>query len=219
MNHLPDPFPQRTPPELKWLLNERAAVLGQLGKAQERAESFDRAARRWEEMRAKAVRRREEAQQGAAEKLRTLQALDVSIALVDSRVRSDAAGRVVPWKDKYGIRGALTNFLRAALRDAAPQPLSGAELAKRATAHFNLKLLTPPERKSFADTVKAVLRLAVQRDGVVERLPKTSAKQRNQLYRWKGPTSLSALRAWADAVQEPEREPGENPAGPQVAAQ
>ncbi|MDP2249426.1 MAG: hypothetical protein U1E02_01815 [Hydrogenophaga sp.] len=200
-------------------MNERAAVLGQLGKAQERAESFDRAARRWEELRAKAVFRREDAEQAAAEKLRTLQALDVSIALVDSRVRSDAAGRVVPWKDKYGTRGALSSYIRAALRDAAPQPISGAELTNLATAHFNLKLLTPPERKSFRDTVKSVLRLAVQRDGVVERLQRTSAKQRNQLYRWKGPTSLASLRAWADAVQEPEREPGENPARPQVAAQ
>ncbi|WP_086126498.1 hypothetical protein [Hydrogenophaga sp. IBVHS1] len=188
-------------------MNERAAVLGQLGKAQERADSFDIAARRWEEMRAKAVRCREEAQQVAAEKQRNLQALDVSIALVDSRVRSDAAGRVVPWKDKYGARGALSNFLRAALQDAAPQPISGADLTKLATEHFNLKLLTPPERKSFRDTVKAVLRLAVQRDGVVERLPKKNPNQRNQLYGWKGPTSLSALRALAGAVQEPKHEP------------
>lgn len=183
-------------------MNERAAVLGQIGKAQDRVKSFEREVLRFEEMLAKAKLRKESSQQQVAEKQRTLTALDTSISLVDSRIRADAAGGLVPWKDKYGPRGALSNFIRDALRKASPEPLSGAELTKLATEHFNLKLLTPPERKSFRDTVKAVLRLAVQRDGVAERLQKANAKQRNALYRWKESTSLDALRAQVFAAQE-----------------
>jgi hypothetical protein len=117
----------------------------------------------------------------------------------------------VPWKDKYGARGALSTFLRASLREAAPQPLSGAELTALAAKHFNLKLLTPPERKSFRDTVKAVLRLAVQRDGAVERLQRTKAMPRNQLYRWKEPMSLDALRALSISVEASDDSPADAP--------
>lgn len=192
-------------------MNERAAVLGQIGKAQDRVKSFEREVLRFEEMLAKAKLRKESAQQQVAEKQRALTALDTSISLVDSRVRADAAGCLVPWKDKYGPRGALSGFVREVLRNASPHPISGAELTKITAEHFNLKLLTPPERKAFRDTVKTVLHLAVQRDGVAERLQKTDAKQRNAFYRWKGPTSLASLRALTRAAQEPEYGPPADP--------
>lgn len=211
MNDLRDSPLTRTPSELKWLLNERAAVLGRIGKARERVDSFGDSVRHYEHLLARAHGRRRAAELVVEEKLRTLQALDISISLVDSRVRPDCAGSVVPWKDKYGARGGLSSFLRETLRLAAPQPVSGAELTRLATEHFKLSLLTPPERRSFRYSVKTALSKAIQRDGVVERLPKPDVWQRSTLFRWKAPTSLDALRALNAAVEASDDSPADAP--------
>lgn len=194
--------PHRTSPELKWLLNERAALLGRIKKAQERAESFDIKIRLYEQLIARAARHRAAAELDVAAKSKTIAALDVSIALVDARIRPDAAGCVVPWKDKYGARGGLSSFIRETLRLAAPEPISGPELTRLAAAHFNLTLLTPPERRSFRYSVKTALHVAIQRDGVVERLPKSDA--RFTLFRWKAPARLDSLRTALAELEESE---------------
>lgn len=210
MNDPHDYISTRTAPELKWLLNERAAVLGRLSKAQGRFDAFDRSIQRYEGLLSRAISGRSSAEKDMAEKTRTLEALDISIGLVNTKVRPDAAGCVVP-QDKYGCWGGLSKFLRETLRTAAPRPISGADLARLAIAHFHLSISTPQERRSFGFSVKTVLRVAIVRDEVVERLPKTQGWERTTLYRWKSQTGLDALRALSAAAEASDDSPADAP--------
>jgi len=57
---------------------------------------YDRTVRRYEGLLSRALSGRRSAESDVAEKLRTLEALDIAISLADERVRPDAAGCVVP---------------------------------------------------------------------------------------------------------------------------
>lgn len=70
------PFRTRTSPESSWFLNERAAVLGRIGKSQDRADPFAHKAERSRGLQRAALLEVEE-------RTRTLEALDASIALAD----------------------------------------------------------------------------------------------------------------------------------------
>jgi hypothetical protein len=80
----------RTPPELKWLLVERATLAGDLAKLKARLSLLE----------AEIVRVQT-----------TSKALDVVIGRTEARARPDAAGAIRRHQSKYGKRGALKEFV------------------------------------------------------------------------------------------------------------
>lgn len=217
MNDSPHPF--RASPELKWLLNERAALVGLVKKARERAELLDTKIRRYEQVLAVATEHRAAAERSVTEKTKAIAALDVSISMANAQIRPDAAGCVVPWKGKYGKWGGLSVFLKETLASAAPHPVSSFELTGLARARFGLMLITPSERASFRKCVKKTLWAVAQREGVLERLPSPDSTQKYALYRWKGSSGLDALRSLSGTPEVPEHESAEDSVGGEVAGQ
>lgn len=84
----PDPHP----PHLKWLINERAMLLGEV---QQREIRIQRLSAEVEQARGK------------------IAALDTAMALFDSRVNPGAGGVINGIAEKYGGRGGLQRFLLA----------------------------------------------------------------------------------------------------------
>ncbi len=189
--------PSKTPPELKWLLSERAALVGQRNRSAERAARLkDQLARL--ESKTAALRQN----LGAAIGMRTeldirIQAFDTTLALANSRVRPDAAGCVRPWAGRYGERGALIEFLRDALRNAAPEPLSGTQLRLMVLAAFRLDIQTSSELCALKDSINSALRQLRSRHGVVVSESRTGQPT---LWRWKAGQTLDDLRALAQAA-------------------
>lgn len=117
----------KTPPHLKWLLNERAMLAGELARLAERIEKLV------------------VLQDQTTEKLR---ALDRTLARVDSRVRPDAGG-LVRAQTKYGARGALTDFIVLQLEQAAPDFVDTVEITHLCAARFGFAFATAGEFSEF----------------------------------------------------------------------
>lgn len=118
----------RTPPELKWLLVERATVVGDIARLDARqallaAELADRWA--------------------------TLRALDTTIRLTEYPVAPNAAGVVRRFAREYGQRGALKEFIVSTLRDRALGGMGTRALAQDASVHFGLNFATKAEFSIF----------------------------------------------------------------------
>lgn len=189
----------RTPPDLKWLLNERAAVAGEVNKAIIRSHTL---AAKMEvlqqqmvrlEQRSHVVKRVQDARHV------TLDALDVAIGLAHERVRPDAAGIVNAWAGKYGKRGVLKQFVVVALKDAAPGALNIRELLDRIIKHFQILILVPADRRSLKSSVSNVI-VQLFKQGKVVPLHSRTGGSSPGLWRWMAPTTLSDLAAKAKAL-------------------
>jgi hypothetical protein len=135
----------RTPPELKWLLVERATLAGDLVSLKTR-QSFLEA----------------EIDQVQS----TLQALDTTIRLTEARARPDAAGVVRRHQPKYGRRGALKAFVVEALQ-GEPAGLTTRDVALAAAAHFGLPFVSEADFLIYLNnTVRAQLNKLVE-EGMV----------------------------------------------------
>jgi hypothetical protein len=144
-----------------------------------------------------------------AELASRVQALDATIRLAYPRVRPDVAGCVRPWAGRYGEHGALTDFVRQVIREAAPEPMSVAQVKRLAVIVFQLDLRTPGERRSLKWSIKTALRRLRSREGVVVA---ESQGPKLTLWRWKvSPTldDLKALGQVAHGVTEPPHDPPE----------
>lgn len=162
----------RTRPEAKWLLNELAAIKGEL-------QDIEQQMLRLEERRArlKAVE---------AALCQTAVQLDVR-ALAAPTVRAHV---------RYGGRGNLRNWLRQALQAAYPKALDTGTLTDAAAAVFGLEFATSHERKRFTDNNLAnALRKMLAR-GEVERVHDHKAvPDQPGVWRWKTPApTLEDLR-------------------------
>lgn len=166
---------KRTPPDLKWLLVERATIAGD-------------------------IQRLHATQAQLASELAKLQthleALDSTLALTYSSVRPDTAG-AIQCHGRYGKRGALKEFIVAAIRNAAPAAITTLEIAYSAVGAFGLRFTVKEEFQAFTrDSVKRQI-LWLKKDGLVEALhnPKNG---KVGTWRWKTPLpSLSDLSAQA----------------------
>lgn len=167
----------RTPPSLKWALNERAVLLGTLGKLEDRRAAVDQ--------RLTLVRAR-------------LAAMDRAILVLADQAKPDALGAIHPHEGRFGPRGAKTAYLRAALREAGTAGVTTSELTLRAMAHLQLEFSTPSDRKRFSRTIgRALLRLWNQ--GLIEPMHADPRDGTPGRWRLKQETTLEAL---AEAERE-----------------
>lgn len=189
--------PSKTLPELKWLLSERAALVGQRNRSAERATQVEAEVVELEAQLVAVRRKLGVAIATRAKFDRRIEAFDTALALVDARVRPEAAGCVRPWAGRYGERGALIDFLRGALRNAAPEPLSGTQLRLMVLVAFRLDIQTSSELCALKDSINSALRQLRSRHGVVVSESRTGQPT---LWRWKARQTLDDLRALAQAA-------------------
>jgi len=182
----------RTPPAIKWLLNERAALAG-------------------EAQRLKADLERIQRELPAV--LGKLAAMDATMAAINHRVAPDAAGTVKAWAGKYGERGAVKACVLTHLQAAGKAGIDVSTLALQVAAALGVNLPTKKDFSAFRrDTVHAVLKRA-KADGLTEVLIAARGGHTPQVWRWKGPRGLPGLAALQDiankgAVRDPDQNPG-----------
>lgn len=143
----------QTAPELKWLLNERAALAGRL-------ESLHQAETKLRLLvaAAEALLAKRRAQLAGAERCTTdteakLQALGQTIALGYPDVRPDSAGTVKA-RTRFGQRGALIAFLLQAVTDAGEVGLSTGRLTDLVRDAFGVPTSDRAERLALLSTVR-----------------------------------------------------------------
>lgn len=189
----------RTPPDLKWLLNERAAVAGAIEKATARCNHFTGRLARLQELMESVNRRAQLAFRVKSRHQRTLEALDATIGLAYSQVRADAAGVVDAWAGRYGERGALKKFVGQVLQEAFPATVDMQRLMGHTACQFEILIVTPADRRSLNYSVKSSLS-ALRKAGIAEQTHKPSGGSGPGIWRWKPPTSFADIAAKAQRL-------------------
>ncbi len=185
----------RTPPEIKWLLVERATLLGDIAQLERRRASID--------VELDALRQRADA-------------LAVSLRILEPLVRPDAAGVVSRHHPAYGKRGALKEFVLDVIREC-DTGLSSREIGLVAAAHFGIEFGLKSELCSYLDnSVRPALK-DLRRAGTVESIPQAGGGP-DMLWRWKRqlPT-FAELALLAGAPQVPTVAPGASDGHPDPA--
>jgi hypothetical protein len=190
----------RTPPDVKWLLNERAALAGEHARAAANQLALHAKRERLEKQLYKVVQQIGSAQTAAARAQASLDALDATMGLVNACLEPSAAGVVCAWAGKYGKRGALGAFVEEALRQAAPAPLTTTVLINLASQHFGIAFALPKDRLSLRKSVGSGLTSLLKR-GLIEPLHDRHEGSHG-IWRWQGPTpTLAALQLQAAAME------------------
>lgn len=159
----------KTPPEIKWLLVERATLVGDIAQLERRRGLLDAEIARLHSQ---------------------VAALDTSVRLVERRVRPDVAGSVRRHRENYGRRGALQAFLVQSLQDAADVGLSAREVTLMASAQFGLDFVSKAEFNNYLrNSVHPRLR-ELREKGQVENL--ASPGRDGMRWRWKRTTPTFA---------------------------
>lgn len=180
---MPPTSRSRTPPDIKWLLNERAALAGAYARAVARQLELREKCERLEQELSRLQRQIEGAVASANRTQASLDALDATMGLIDTRLEPTAAGEVNAWAGKYGKRGALGAFIEQALRQASPEPLTMTILLNLVAKQFELTLTTPSDRQSLRKSVTSALRALLKR-GCIEPLHSRESGSHG-LWRWK----------------------------------
>ena len=177
----------RTPSDLKWTVNELAAVKGEI-------EHIDREMARLKQRRARLMR--------------MAKALSTVTQVIAAEVHP-AAVEPVHAHTRYGGRGNLRKYLRETLKAAHPGAVPTNVLADGAVQVFGLRFSSCQERARFADNNlgNALRRMCAR--GEVERLHDYAGlPTMSGVWRWKAPTpSLDELRK-DEAVAGQHREDG-----------
>ena len=194
----------RTPSDVKWLLNERAALAGENERAVAKQGALQDKVEKLERQLSKAIQQRDSAGIAASRARASMGALDATMALVNSKVEPTYAGVVDAWAGKYGTRGALGKFVEDTLRQAAPAPVTTTVLIDLASRLFGLAFTLPADRRSFRKSVSSALTALLKR-GRIEPLHSREGGSHG-LWRWKEMPSLEALRSRARglATRSPE---------------
>jgi hypothetical protein len=204
----------RTPAELKWLLNERAAIAGRIQKTEARQRSIEAQLPQYQRQLEKALRGVLKVKESLSEYQCALNALDTTIGLAFQAVRPDAAGAVNAWAGKYGHRGALTQFVAQLLREAAPHPVDARTVAARVAEHFAIPQTCATDRLFLRTSVKNAFK-RLHEQGTTEALHSRvkALGTRPGIWRWKEPIpSLSELATKAQRMAQLAAEA--NDAGP-----
>jgi hypothetical protein len=190
----------RTPPALKWMLNERAAVAGRLSKAATRLQSLNSTV-------VDLQRRLETAQAKASAEVTnmaghqgTLDALDASMSMMYQQARPDAGGTVNAWAGDYGKRGGLEAFVLGKIKNAAPTSVSSCDIRLEVAAYFNISATNFYDKRCLRRSVIGVL-TRLGRKGLIE--PSCARTKANApgFWRLKQPTTLADLAAKAAAMR------------------
>lgn len=191
-------FRSRTPPDLKWLLNERAAVAGEVNKAIIRSQALATRITAVQLLLERLNHRAQSVSNFTNQRQVTLAALGTAIGLINQDVRPDAAGVVNASAGKYGQWGGLTQFVAQALKEASPAPVSGRQLIARVISHFQIVIVVPVERRSVKKSVSSALGRLVKQ-GLV--YPAHSGRgTKPGLWCWKQPDTFADLAVRAAAI-------------------
>lgn len=133
--------------DVKWLVNQAAALAGELSRLDEEASRL--------------VERR-----AAVEKER--QACVRTLSIVTGPLALTTILPTVRVHRPYGGRGKLRQFLRDVLRDSAPAVFNSNELALQAIAHFDLVFIGPDEFYRFKNNSIGRGLRQLDRDGYIE---------------------------------------------------
>lgn len=159
---------QRTDPALKWLLNERAALLGRISRSEQTLNPL-RGAWAAAQLHADSLAARAVAVESRhREASEALRALDTVIATSYPNVNPAAGGSIQAWAGKYGQRGNLKKFLLSQVQRAAPGSLATGALMNTVVDHFGLQLNSVRERNTFRRHLRIQLRAAAH---LVDELP------------------------------------------------
>lgn len=185
----------RTPPEAKWLINEHAALSGQVNVLKGRLAHLQRQLDRLEAM---AEPLRSSIQQTSQELASTLQRRDAFRDVFQTSHPEAALCAVAPvsaWAGRYGERGALKEFVRALVQEQAPKSITAVHVLEKVIFHFGLNPSTSAERRQIRLSVRSALRSLRDMDNVVESLFEEATGSRRGVWRWKAQLSLSDLAA------------------------
>lgn len=164
----------RTPSDLKWTVNELAAVKGEI-------EHIDREVTRLKQRRARLMR--------------MAKSLSTVTQVIAAEVHP-AAVEPVHAHTRYGGRGNLRKYLRETLKAAHPGAVPARVLTEGAVQVFGLRFSSCQEKARFADNNlgNALRRMCAR--GEVERLHDYAGlPTMSGVWRWKVPTpSLDELR-------------------------
>lgn len=158
------PVRTRTPPDVKWLLNERAALAGEVSKAEVTQAGLRAKQARLEHQLAKVQFLMERSQCAQTRAQASMDALDATMALAHSRLEPTAGGVIEAWAGKYGKRGGLGEFIAQSLREVAPAPLTTSVLMELAARHFGITFPLALDRRSFNKSVSSSLFWLRKRD-------------------------------------------------------
>lgn len=152
----------RTPSALRWMVEKRAALAGEV-------QRLDELARRITEER--------------TARIRELAALDETMCLFDARLDPTAIPAVRSWAGRYGKRGGLKEVLRHALQVAYPQPVTTTEAALQACAMLKLDFTSFGDYRRWVDNSLAKQLKRFVSEGIVERLHE--ARSTGEVGRWR----------------------------------
>lgn len=156
----------RTSPDVKWLLNERAALAGAHARAVARQLALRKKRDRIELALSTCQKQLEGAVVSAERAKMSLDALDATMGLIDKRLEPTAAGAVNAWAGKYGKRGALGAFIGEALCQASPEPITMTVLVSLVVDQFGLTVTTSNERRSLRKSITSALRALLKCDRI-----------------------------------------------------
>lgn len=157
---------RRTPSELKWLLNERAALTGEQAFLHRHISQLEAKLHKLDSVRAPVARDLQASQERLTATQQLLSALDATVEMAHPEANPQAAGVVNAWAGRYGRRGALRTFILEQVKTAGPDGISTGELIDRVICQFHLGANLPEERLSVKYSVKNGLR-ALQSKGLI----------------------------------------------------
>lgn len=160
-----------TPPDIKWLRNQRATIAGDIEYAESRAAALiERIGQLMDEL-SQAQSELSGMQELASVRSAQHAALLRTIELVAAELKPLEDGKVRAWAGRYGERGALTAFVREHLRLIAPRSMRGIDIARLTAAHFGIVMLTHDDRVKHSNSVRTILRRLRDMHGVLECVP------------------------------------------------
>lgn len=187
--------PTRTPADIKWLLNERAALAGEVEKALAKQLVLAHKSDRLEKQLAGVRTAMERSQVAQARSQASLSALDATMGLVNPELNPSAGGTVWAWAGKYGVRGGLVDYIALVLEGAAPAPVTTTVLINLASRQFGVVLATPTERRSFRKSVCSALTSLYKRGCVIP----VHDRQESSHGLWRWDTGLPSFADMASA--------------------
>lgn len=213
---------RKTPSDLKWLLNERASVAGELAQLQEYIAQLESRLSKLVCVQERLTRSLTFRQERLGRVHALLRALDVAVAMAHPSANPEAAGVVKAWAGRYGKRGSMRAYLESRIKDAGTHGVTTADLIDGVISQFQLIVRLSSERQCITKSVQTCLALLKVNRAVEATVELSAGGRKVCRWRWRAPSTLDELRALADAGEEGAHElraPMENPARGEVGGQ
>jgi hypothetical protein len=153
---------KQTPPDVKWLLVERATLAGDVARLEKTAQRV---------------------MIELEKKKAAMSALDVTIRIINERLKPGAAGVIRAFHPGYGKRGALSDAIKTVIR-GSPEGVTTEQLANLIASEFQIRFLSRADAKQFmANCIRRTVS-KLRADGFVRTFPDASGRGRFHLHRW-----------------------------------